>query len=87
MLSLPEKQRMTITRKAEEVVVLASIQFARPLALWNFREDNNSRPGCQDAISVYDHEACQRLGYPCARPCLCCRRGSDLTASPTRRIG
>jgi len=51
-----------ITRKAEEVGVLASIRFGRPLRLWNLGEDHSSRLGFHDAISERDHEACQLFG-------------------------
>jgi hypothetical protein len=51
-----------ITRNAEELGVLASIRFMRPLLLWNLGEDHSSRLGFQDAISERDHEACQLFG-------------------------
>jgi hypothetical protein len=51
-----------ITRKADEVGVIASIRFPRPLVLWNLGEDHSSRLGFQDAISERDHEACQWFG-------------------------
>ena len=51
-----------ITRKAEEVGILASIRFPRPLVLWSLGEDHSSRLGFHDAISGRDHEACQWFG-------------------------
>lgn len=51
-----------ITRRAEEIGVLASIRFPRPLSLWNLGEDHSSRLGFQDAISERDHRTCQLFG-------------------------
>ena len=51
-----------ITRRAEEIGILASIRFLRPLVLWNLGGDHSSRLGFQDAISERDHEACQLFG-------------------------
>jgi hypothetical protein len=51
-----------IPRKVEAQGVLASIQFAKPLVLWNLGEDHSSRLGIQDPISERDHETCQHLG-------------------------
>jgi hypothetical protein len=51
-----------ITRKAEELGVLMSIRFVRPLLLWNLGAAHSSRLGFQDTISERDHEACQLFG-------------------------
>jgi hypothetical protein len=51
-----------VQRKAASQGVLASIQFARPLVLWNLGEDHSSRLGIHDPISERDHETCQHFG-------------------------
>ncbi|MFD1559591.1 RES domain-containing protein [Paraburkholderia silviterrae] len=77
-----------ITRNAEEVGVLASIQFPRPLVLWNLGEDHSSRLGFQDAISERDHEACQWFGLRMREAMLLMPEGQrpDGFVYPSHRV-
>jgi hypothetical protein len=77
-----------ITRKAQEAGILAAIQFARPLLLWNLGEDHSSRLGFQDAISERDHETCQWFGLRLREAMLMTRphERPDGVVYPSHRV-
>ncbi|MGF6727677.1 hypothetical protein P3T43_007069 [Paraburkholderia sp. GAS41] len=68
--------------------MLASIQFAKPLVLWNLGEDHSSRLGIQDPISERDHETCQHLGLQMREAMLMKPLGErpDGFAYPSHRV-